>query len=273
MRKIFAGISLSLCATSTVADVNWDKLTQQTNAAQHHQSGASNVADEKGNIFFNEDAAVLTRGDLQMAAVLMTSSQFQDSSLAKLDTDGFSKLQDKSELVMVAKSAYLFPVEPQKFALKHTFKQSFIDTAFDNDTNELKHDFRVKSKKSYSIFKKVTVGVQFQEFDFASDRSQGGMTAKQVEQYVKLHAAGKKPDLITSTVSGPDDVSDYVHGLRTINYYYAVGDGHTLHVSYKLSFLKSSWFDSLIKSQGVGRQLQGTLRSLHDVRQWMVKHS
>lgn len=176
--------------------------------------------------------------DLESASKSFTKESFSESRLRSYDIDNFYDQMADDDFITIAKTAFLFPnLKPQFFSLDRVMSEEYCKVAFGDDKRSKLDDFTVLSEKNIFI-KKIKVRVNFAEYNMVSKAGKN-MTEKEAKKIISLAPLGLNMlEMINTTYSSADDISFGSVGSRTVNYYYNVGNKHSLQISIKVVTLK-----------------------------------
>ena len=259
-------------------------LDQLNHSIVPEKKAPVSVLDHQDEFDFTPDPIELLKLNLELASFKLSKKDLAKSVYRHYDIDGFENILSNDEFLMMTKTFFIFPnTLPDFFSLERVTSEAYCKVAFDDNKREQLDGLTVYSEKKVP-FQTMAVRIHFLEYNHQTNVFKTKGTEK-INALLELAPLGlDKLDRIISTYSSENDISMGSRGSRTINYYYNIGNRHTLHASIKIVtfkkeatyskfFLKPLNIWKLINSQALHNQKIGTRDSLRRLSHYIASFS
>ncbi|MBI2601432.1 MAG: hypothetical protein HYW48_00100 [Deltaproteobacteria bacterium] len=219
----------------------------------------------------------LADGHLQMGLNVLTSPQFKDQA-SNFDVDDFAFVLGASDLVLIAKGAFVFRnVQPDFFNASNILSSPQLREAMFDGSVIGNIDLAGNSLSlTTAIWRfNFTNRTHFSQYNYRSNEG-FGFEAAQAGDLMDRFPLDDVPAFVTSTSAKGADIGTYgTWGGRTVNLYYDINGLDTLLISYKLMTLRWEWklypFWSQIITEAPDSYFKGTFKSLQKMRQAVLQ--
>lgn len=265
-------IAFNMCALAQAST-----LSDLAQSLESVSPAAESLLVKEEAVFFPLKPQVLAEGHLQMGLNVLTSSQFKET-FHNVDIDDFSSVLTDSDMVLVAKVAFVLPgARPELFASLNVLSTPFLrESMFDGSTLGNIDLAKRTLELTTPIWRlSFTNRTHFSEFDYRKQEG-FGFDIQQAGELMDHFPFDEAPAYVTSTNAKGSDIGTYgTWGGRTVNFYYDINDRDTLLVSYKLITLRWEWklypFWSQIITEAPENYFNGTFKSLLKLRTGLLQ--
>ncbi len=229
---------------------------------------------EERKIDFELNADLLASGAMQLASILLDSEEFSDPKYSRYNFDNW-ELKHKDHAVL-SKSAIVYQnVKPSFFSCQKLISSDYLEVSMVGSENRVADRQRciIEQTTDFKI-KKVTMTTRLSHFDYSLATGHMLSPFEADKAATNFSLDSHKPQMISSTFSGPDDVQTGSYGGRTFNLYYDINERDTLCITYSLITLKpETWMKwtgvwSLILSSATENYRERTISANRAIRSY-----
>lgn len=231
---------------------------------------------EKDHLDFLPNAKEIFRLDLQVAADKFSKEDLEKSEFKAYDVDGFHlKMGEKDKLVM-AKTAVLFPhKKPDLFSINLVSSLEYLKASFNYEEileNVSNEPYTVSVRKEMGPIGNMDLTFHFGDYNILTGVKTNVSDAMAKKLLAIAPLGEEKLEMINTRHSSDEDISKYSDGARITNYYYNVGNAHTLLVSIEMIIFNKEDFGALwlgLNMAAARSQRSGKKRSITRIREYL----
>ena len=209
------------------------------------QSGTTVTAkllvDEGNNLYFKHNLDSLSKGNFHAAAQVYSAPEFRQSAYANWDIEHITDKLNADELVVLIKSAVVFPGKsPGFFVQENALSEKYLEAVSEN--NKIYSINLEKSQvflgKTYYLLYKITSIVDYKFYDLINN-SGIRINRKQVDNAIDIFKISVQAANMIASSALAENISFGSYGMRSYSFYSSLHEGKdTLALNFKLVTIK-----------------------------------